>query len=86
MIDLHNHVLPGIDDGARSLDISVAMIEQAVECGVTHIVCTPHIHYGYFDNSLATIEPAFNRLQSVVRENGLPITLSYAAEVRADEF
>ena len=86
MIDLHNHVLPGIDDGAKSLDISVAMIEQAVECGVTHIVCTPHIHYGYFDNSLATIEPAFNRLQSVVRENGLPITLSYAAEVRADEF
>ena len=62
------------------------MLEQAIECGVTHIVCTPHIHVGYFNNAKSTILPAFDALQNKVSSLKLPITLSFAAEVRANEY
>jgi protein-tyrosine phosphatase len=51
MIDIHCHILPKLDDGAESDEISVAMAEMAVEEGVTHIICTPH------SNSRYTFQP-----------------------------
>lgn len=47
MIDIHCHILPNLDDGAESVEISVAMAEMAVEEGVTHIICTPHSNSRY---------------------------------------
>ena len=44
MVDIHCHILPGLDDGSKSMDESVAMAEMAVEDGVTHIIGTPHAH------------------------------------------
>lgn len=85
MIDIHSHILPGIDDGARSLDIAIEMAQQAVDCGVSHMVCTPHIHKGYFDNSPSTIKPVFDEFVKAVKAAGIPLTLSYAAEVRVNE-
>jgi protein-tyrosine phosphatase len=50
MIDIHHHLLPGLDDGARSLDISLQMVEIALADGITHIACTPHAsHHFQFD-------------------------------------
>ena len=43
MRDLHCHILPGVDDGARNLDESLAMLEAAKAAGITSIVCTPHV-------------------------------------------
>src|SRR5436305_832985 len=43
MVDIHCHIVPGVDDGAASLEMSLAMIEQARACGVTAILTTPHI-------------------------------------------
>jgi len=85
LIDIHSHILPGIDDGARSLDIAIEMAQQAVDCGVSHMVCTPHIHKGYFDNSPSTIKPVFDEFVKAVKAAGIPLTLSYAAEVRVNE-
>ena len=85
MIDLHSHILPGIDDGARSLDVALGMANQAVECGITHVVCTPHIHKGYFDNSLSSIRLSFKQFEQEVQEAHIPLTLSFAAEVRVSE-
>ena len=85
MIDLHSHILPGIDDGARSLDIALQMAQQAVTCGVSHMVCTPHIHRGYFDNSQSSIEAAFHSFNEHVKRESIPLSLSFAAEVRVNE-
>jgi protein-tyrosine phosphatase len=43
MVDTHCHLVPGVDDGAESIEMSLAMIEQAASVGVTHIMTTPHI-------------------------------------------
>lgn len=53
MIDIHCHPLPGVDDGAKNLDIAIAMCRLAAEDGVTHLVATPHSNYSYaFDPDL----------------------------------
>lgn len=82
MIDLHSHILPGIDDGAKDLDSSLAMAIQAVEGGVTKMVCTPHIHQGYFDNNFASIQQAFKGLTTKLAEAQCPLKIAFAAEVR----
>jgi protein-tyrosine phosphatase len=53
MIDIHCHTLPGVDDGARSLEEAAEMCRLAAEDGVTHLVATPHSNYSYaFDPDL----------------------------------
>ena len=47
MIDFHTHILPGIDDGAKDVSVSAAMLEMEKEQGVNEIVLTPH-YYGKF--------------------------------------
>ena len=54
MIDIHHHLLFGLDDGSPDLDTSVAMMEAAANDGITHIVCTPHA------NSRFVFDPAIN--------------------------
>lgn len=82
MIDIHNHILPGIDDGSASFATSLQMAEQALECGVTHIVCTPHIHQGYFDNTPDIINQTTQQLAQYLRSAGCRLQLACAAELR----
>ncbi|WP_133470251.1 tyrosine-protein phosphatase [Paraglaciecola marina] len=82
MIDLHSHILPNIDDGARSIEEAILMLELAIEQGVSTQVLTPHIMPGRFDNKLLNIEQAFLRFTAVARVHSLPIKLLYGAEVR----
>ena len=55
MIDIHHHLLFGLDDGSKSLEMSVAMIEMAAADGITHIACTPHANFTY------QFDPAVNK-------------------------
>ena len=82
MIDLHNHLLPGIDDGAPDLEASLALARVAVQDGITHLVCTPHIHPGRYDNSPATIQPALADFTAALKQAEIPLQVSSAAEVR----
>lgn len=84
MIDLHNHLLPGIDDGADDLATAVALARMAVESGTTHLVCTPHIHPGRYDNTPETISAARELFVAALREAGIPLAVAAAAEVRFD--
>jgi len=59
VIDIHCHPLPAIDDGAESLEESVAMMRMAAEDGITHTVATPHYNYRY------TFDPELNRQKAI---------------------
>ena len=82
MIDLHNHLLPGIDDGAPDLDTALQLARLAVADGITHLVCTPHIHPGRYENTPATIGQALLEFQQGLREHAIPLQVAAAAEVR----
>lgn len=82
MIDLHSHILPSIDDGARNIDDALAMLYESESQGVTHVLATPHIHIGTFDNDLRIIQTAFEQVQQAIDLEKLQIKLAYAAEVR----
>jgi protein-tyrosine phosphatase len=63
MIDIHCHILPGLDDGAKSLEEALQMAEMAIEDGITHVVATPHANGEYiFDSNL--VRERRNELQS----------------------
>lgn len=73
MRDMHCHILPGVDDGARDLDMSLEMLEAAREAGVTSIVCTPHCRDPYFDYH--AMREAFEELRA--HAGGFPLTMGF---------
>lgn len=82
MLDLHVHVLPGIDDGPRTLEDALALAQALADDGIEHIVATPHIYPGVFDNSASRIGEVFDDFQSAVSDAGIALTMTWAAEVR----
>ncbi len=80
MIDLHSHVLPGVDDGVRTLDESVALLRAAVEDGITHIAATPHVRDDY-PTSPETMERGVDALNEAAREAGIPIEVLRGGEL-----
>jgi protein-tyrosine phosphatase len=81
LIDLHCHILPGIDDGAGNLDVSLQMARAAVEQGITVVACTPHILPGLYHNTGPAIRQAIKQLQDALDENGIPLQLTTGADV-----
>ena len=82
MYDIHCHLLPGIDDGATTIEQSLALVRHAVADGITHIVTTPHIQPGVYDNNLVSISQTFALFQAAVEEQKINVKLAMAAEVR----
>jgi protein-tyrosine phosphatase len=80
--DLHCHIIPGIDDGARDLGEALALLQIAEQEGISHMVITPHINPGFFDNTTAIIQQGLSDLQAASKAAGLTIQLAAAAEVR----
>ncbi len=79
MIDIHHHLLFGLDDGSPDLDTSVAMARLAVADGITHVVCTPHA------NSEYDFDPAVNAerlelLRARLAAEQVPLTLGLGAD------
>ena len=82
MYDLHCHVLPGIDDGARSLEEAIAMVAMSVDDGVKGLVVTPHVHPGRWDNTLTIIKDNLRQLREGLDQVGLSMEILCAGEVR----
>jgi len=82
MIDLHCHILPNIDDGADSIETSIAMAKEAVAQGITHILCTPHHNNGRYQNSKAMVIEAVALLQAELDKQQVDLTLFEGQEVR----
>jgi protein-tyrosine phosphatase len=81
VIDLHSHILPGIDDGSKSLEMSLAMARIAVDDGIRIMACTPHIYPGLYMNDTAGITAARDALQNALNVYGIPLQLITGADV-----
>ena len=79
MIDWHSHILPGVDDGARSIEESLEMLNLAKQQGVTDVFCTSHNGYS-FDDGEAYLR-SFSLLKQVKNEAGIQIKLHKGCEV-----
>src|SRR6185295_2579269 len=64
LIDLHCHWIPGVDDGAPTIDAAVAMLRGLGALGFTQVIATPHMRPGRFDNSAAGLRVAFDAVQA----------------------
>ena len=83
LVDLHCHILPGIDDGARDLNISMALLRKEIQDGVAGIVFTPHFHYERIsvEDFAAKRRAAFLQVAKAAKETGLPLAAKLGAEV-----
>ena len=77
MRDIHCHILPGVDDGAKDLEASLAMLAAAKAAGVTSIVCTPHCRSPYFD--FDAMWEAYRLL--VAHAGGFPLQMGFEVNV-----
>ena len=85
-IDIHNHILPGIDDGAKTVDESIALIRSFSEFGVKHFVATPHIMSNYYPNTRETIGASLTELKNALLQNGLKdVSVEASAEHMIDD-
>ena len=80
MIDLHCHLLPGIDDGPKDIETSIAMAKIAVKDGIKITACTPHIYQGLYNNNASSIKRHTSNLQKILKEEGIKLSLTFASD------
>lgn len=83
--DMHSHLIPGIDDGTKTLDESVKLIRKMQELGYQKLITTPHIQYDYFKNNNDIITDGLAKLQQTIAQEGLNIQIEAAAEYLIDD-
>lgn len=81
MIDLHCHILPGIDDGASTLAVSLEMARIALDDGIHTMACTPHIYPGLYMNDSDSITAARDVLQNELDAHGIALRLLTGADI-----
>lgn len=81
MIDIHSHILPGIDDGAPDVATSLEMARIAVADGITCMACTPHILPGMYENDAAGIRRAIDALRAALAGAAIPLEIVVGADV-----
>jgi protein-tyrosine phosphatase len=79
-IDVHSHLLPGIDDGCKTLEESLACARRLVEAGYTHSFCTPHVWVNYA-NDVGSIPPRVQALQAELNRAEIPLRLIPGGEI-----
>ncbi|MED1863942.1 tyrosine protein phosphatase [Fictibacillus nanhaiensis] len=82
MIDIHSHILPGIDDGAQTLEDALLMAEAAVKEGITHLYATPHHRNGRFENERVSIIQHTNSFNEELRQRKIPLQIIPGQEIR----
>ncbi len=82
MVDLHCHLLPGIDDGSKSMEISLRLAREAVENGVTHALLTPHHMNGRYINHKQDVIKRTAEFRQQLKEHNIPLTVFPGQEVR----
>ncbi len=80
-VDIHSHILPGIDDGAKNIKESLELISEIRKMGFVKVICTPHTYEGVHNNTYKSIEQSFNTLNN---RNNEKIKFNFASEYMLD--
>src|SRR5215210_511050 len=83
-IDMHSHLLPGIDDGLQELEQSVEFIKDLQKLGYRKLICTPHILSDLYRNSPETILPKLAMVREALAEADVDVVVEAAAEYMID--
>ena len=83
--DIHSHLIPGIDDGAKSMEDSIEMVSSFIDQGYTKLITTPHIMSHRFPNTKEILEEGLVLLKEALKERGLEIEIEVASEYYLDE-
>jgi protein-tyrosine phosphatase len=84
-VDMHSHLIPGIDDGSKNMEESITLIKRLKGYGLRKLITTPHVMSEYYKNSPETILPGLARLREALLEDNIDIELEAAAEYFIDE-
>lgn len=84
-VDMHSHLIPGIDDGSKSMDDSIFMLRQLELLGFRKVITTPHVVSDGYNNSAQTILAGRDKVRQAILENNINIEFDAAAEYYADE-
>lgn len=85
MIDMHTHLLFGVDDGPKTIEESIRIVEKAVQEGITDMIATPHAYSPHFHVSCEEVESQIKLLSDVLQAGGYPVNLHAGQEVRICE-
>jgi len=84
-VDMHSHLLPGIDDGVEDLEQSLQTIKELVDMGYETLITTPHVMGGVYNNDAALIIKKRDEVRTYAAEHGVKINLEASAEYFLDE-
>lgn len=85
-VDIHSHLLPGIDDGAKTIDNTKMLIKSLKGLGVSQFITTPHISHYLWDNSPLTIINSYIETKQIITNENINISLKAAAEYFMDDW
>lgn len=85
-VDIHSHLLPGVDDGVADWEQALACLRQLADWGIRKVVTTPHVSRDWYPNKTADLRRGQRTLQALVEEHQLPLTVEVAAEYMLDDF
>ena len=80
-VDIHSHILPGIDDGSKCIEDSLQMVKELNKLGFKKIIGTPHTYPGLYDNTKSKIESSYKLLFDKIDNKN---SISYASEYMID--
>ena len=85
MIDIHSHILPGIDDGARNIIETIDMLKEAERAGFTNIITTSHYFEGYYETDVKTREKLLNNVKAQMNFQKINVSLYTGNEIYITE-
>ncbi|MBL7817999.1 MAG: hypothetical protein JNL70_23520 [Saprospiraceae bacterium] len=83
---MHSHLIPAIDDGAKTVEDSLVLIKGLKELGFSKIITTPHIYYEYYPNTKETIGEGLNKVKAALAEQNMTIPIEASAEYFMDDY
>ena len=81
IVDVHCHILPGIDDGSRSMEETLKMLRIAADEGITHVIATPHYKLEHNNATPGQVDELIDAVQAEASKNNIPIVIYQGNEV-----